>query len=107
MLITAAEQFVSSNIWHGILIFVLVSVTWGVIKRFTGMVNEWVSIHTDNFGIGTSVYHNKEKFVIRRISFRRIELYNMQSGERKYVNTSEWINFEVVLPDIPSKPKEE
>ncbi len=101
MLADAMGTFVSSNLWKGILIFILVQVAWMTIKRITALINEWIKIHTDNFGIGSTVYHNKKKCIIRHIGFRRIELCDFETGESKYVKTSEWDKFELVVPEHP------
>jgi len=104
-LVAAAEGIIASHLWHAIAVFILVYLMGSAIKRFAVILNDYVKMTTDDFGIGATVYHNNEKHVIRRIGFRKIELYNMQSGERKYVKSSEWKNFELLLPEIPSKPK--
>ena len=100
LLVDAAETLIASNLWNGILIFIFVFVSGNMIKRVASIINEFVIIRTDTFGIGSTIYHNKQKAVIKHIGLRRIEIFMVESKESKYVLTSEWKKFELVVPDL-------
>jgi len=100
VLVEAVEAFIASNLWKAILVFILVYVSGSSIKRLANIVNEFVRIRTDVFGIGATIYFNRERAVIRNIGFRKIELYIIEKKESRYVRTAEWKNFELVVPDL-------
>lgn len=100
VLVEVAEKLISTHYWKIIGASIVAFLMGSFVKRVASILNQIVIIYTDNFGIGSTIYYNKQKAIIRRIGIRKIELYMVENKESKFVHTAEWKKFELILPDL-------
>jgi small-conductance mechanosensitive channel len=95
-IIELTNQLLADNLWSAIKIFVISFILIGLVKSVASMLFEFVLVKTDIYGVGSTIYYNGTKAIIKDIGIRRITLYTIDNKETIIVGTAAWRTFVMV-----------
>ena len=99
-----ADILLSNSIWGAIAVFVMGYVAVNIVKSLATSLFQYIMLKTDQFGIGSVIEYNRNRYVIREIGFRRIALEDKDTREWYYIPTKDWTQMILVIPNDSAKP---